>query len=154
VIAQDLSKDRETPPEKLIGTIIQPEENGEVISIASNEVTIDNHKVTISTSRSHKTVFASINLNSESSEVIQFTASCESSENFRFNGLEYNAPNLIFANFGNDFISAAVAGSGTWILAFEDADGTANVLEIELKTETSAAKETIAVQRVSDKSEL
>lgn len=147
VVTQNLSKFGDAPAERAIGTIISPEMISEANKIDSREITFDNYQVQITTTRSDNTIFASINMATSSSQVVQVLASSEGAENFRFNGLEFVAPNLIYANFGNDFFSAAIAGPGNWVLAFDDPEGTTKYLTIELKSEASAIKEVIGVHK-------
>jgi len=147
VVSHNMSSPSGASPEKSIGALIAPEKGAEATSIDSKQINIDDYKVEISTSRAGSTVFAKINFKGKSNQVIQLMVSSAGTESFRFNALEYRAPNLIYSNFGNDFFSAATAGPGSWVLAFEDPNGTAQSLKIELKTEGSFSSEVIAVQK-------
>lgn len=150
VVTQNLSKWDDTPAERAIGTIISPEMFSEANKIDSRDITFDDYKVQITTTRAGNTIFANINMTTSSNQVVQVLASSEGAENFRFNGLEFVAPNLIYANFGNDFFSAAIAGPGNWVLAFDDPDGTTKTLTIELKSEATSKKEVVGVQGDTD----
>lgn len=149
VISNNLPDSPQTPAEKAIGSILAPEKIGKVVPIELKQLAIDNYKVEISTSRSGKIVFVSINLESESNEPVQLVVSSDETANFRFQALDYSAPNLIQANFGNDFFSAAIAGPGNWVLAFEDSAKTNKTVKIELKTESNSITEFVAVQEIS-----
>ncbi len=149
VISQNLSHLQNAPTERAMGTIISPEKIAEASSIDSKQITIDDYNVNITSRRAGQTVFATINLENGSNQVVQLLVSSEGAEKFRFNALEYNAPNLVYANFGNDFFSAAIAGPGSWVLAFDDPDGTTETLKIELKTESSSVREVVAIQGVT-----
>jgi len=153
VVSQNLSDMQNAPAERAMGTIISPDKISAANSIDSREITIDDYKVNITTTRANQTVFATINLATASNQVVQLAVSTDGAEKFRFNGLEYSAPNLIYANFGNDFFSAAIAGPGSWVLAFDDPDGTTETLKIELKTESSSIRETVAIQRNASKTD-
>jgi len=147
VISQSLSNLQNAPAEKAIGTIISPDMITAANSIDSKKITIDDYEINVSTTRTDQTVFASIKLETASNQIVQLMVSSEAAENFRFNALEYSAPNLIYANFGNDFFSAAVAGPGNWVLAFDDPAGTTETIKIELKSEASSIRETVAIQK-------
>jgi len=147
VITQNFSLNQSSSSDNLMGTIISHDLTNGAEAIDSKEITISDYNVTVTTSRLDNTVFATFKLSAESNQVIQLTAKSESAENFRFSGLEFDAPNLIYANFGNEFFSAAIAGPGSWLLAFDDPDKTANVLEIDLKTDSESIREVIAIQR-------
>ena len=145
VITQNLSISPQATAEKAIGTILAPEKIGKVEQVDSKQFTIDDYKVDISTSRSENIVFVSINLQSESDQTVQLVVSSDAAD-FRFQALDYNAPNLIHASFGNDFFSAATAGPGNWVLAFDDPAKATETLKIELKTEKNSIMELIAIQ--------
>jgi hypothetical protein len=151
VITQNLGDSRLAPAEKAMGTIIPPEFAEGAFKVETKELTIDQHKVSVSTSRFNNTVIASISVVAESDGVLQVEANAKDVENFRFSAVEYTAPNIIYANFNNEFFSAALAGPGTLVLAFEDPSGTAENLEIVLKTDASIVKEVVAIQGKADK---
>jgi len=147
VISQNLSNSPQVPAEQAIGTILAPGKTGDAVQIDSKQFAIDDYKVDISTSRSEDNVILSINLQSESNQPVQLVVTSDASGEFRFHALDYNAPNLIHANFGNDFFSAAIAGPGNWVLEFDDRDGITESLKIELKTESSLIREVFPIHR-------
>ncbi len=149
VISNNLSDSSPSTAEKAIGTILAPEKIGKVEQVDSRHITIDDYKVDINTSHSGNSVFINVNLFSESNQPVQLTVSSGESSNFRFQALDYSAPNLIYANFGNDFFSAAIAGSGKWVLTYDDATEATETVKIELKTGSNWATECVAVRKNS-----
>jgi len=146
VITQNLSISQQATAEKAMGTILSPEKIGNVEQVDSKHFTIDDYKVDINTSRSENIVFVRIDLKSESNQPVQLVVSSEAAD-LKFHALDYNAPNLIHASFGNDFFSAATAGPGNWVLAFDDPDKATETLTIELKTELNSITELVDIQK-------
>jgi hypothetical protein len=145
VITQNLSDAPQGTAERAIGTILSPEKIGEVKQIDSKNFTIDDYRVDLNTSRSGNIVFVRIELLSESNQPVQLVVSADAAD-FNFHALDYHAPNLIQSSFGNDFFTAATAGPGTWVLAFDDHSNGAGTIGIELKTELNSKSEVVAIQ--------
>ena len=145
VITQNLSVTPQGTAERAMGTILSPEKIGKVEQIDSKHFTIDDYKVDINTSRSGNIVFVRIDLQTESSQPVQLVVSSGAAD-FKFHALDYHAPNLIQASFGNDFFSAAIAGPGNWVLAFDDPENATESLRVEVKTELSSITELVAIQ--------
>ncbi len=145
VITQNLSVSPQGTAERAMGTILSPEKIGKVEQVDSKHFTIDAYKVDINTSRSESIVFVRIDLESNSNQPVQLVVSSDAAE-FEFHALDYHAPDLIQASFGNDFFSAAIAGSGNWVLAFDDPAKTTETIKIEIKTELNSITELVAIQ--------
>jgi hypothetical protein len=146
IVTQKLGGNGHVPAEQLIGTIISPEIAKQAEVIEAKVLTINNHEVSIRTSRLENTIIAEFEISNEGEGIIQIQASSQNAENFKFSAVKYDAPKIIYANFNIDSFSAALEGAGSWILIFEDPDGTCKTLEMELKSEDSVIKEVIDVQ--------
>ncbi len=151
IFTQNLSDSSQASSEKAIGTILAPEKTGNVVQIDSKQITIEDYRVEINTSRSEDIVFVNISLKSESNQTVQLVVTSEASANFKFHALDYSAPNLIYASFGNDFFSAAIAGPGNWVLAFDDPAKSTETLKIELKTDSNSVTEHVAIQELKSR---
>jgi hypothetical protein len=149
VVAENYSGNKEIPSENAAGALIGNIGNAAVEVIDSKVIEVESSVASVKTSRHDMTVIAEINVESPDSRTVQLFITPVQPGELRFSAMEQVVPNLIYANFSNDYFSAAIAGSGKLVLAFEDSGKAVGPIQVEVKTENSSTVESVAIQKVN-----
>lgn len=149
VIAENYSGNQNTTAEKAVGTFVILDKNENADVIETKDLYTEGCTATVRTYRQENTIIAEILVDSPPSRTMQLFVTSQTPGELRFSGIEQSIPNLTYANFGMDYFSANVSGTGKMILAFEDTGNAQGPIQIELKTENSSVVETVAIQKVN-----